>query len=310
MLAIYFLLILMISIWSFSFIVVDVLIEFIPSLSIAFYRFTIASIAYLLIDLYQTLNKRKIDENNNLNLNKAYSKRDWIYIFISSLFGVSLFFFTQYSSINLIGPSIPALFVCLLAPVIIATLAIIFFKEKLGKIKIFGFIIATFGGFLLISGGTIENLTPLSPNFLGYMFALMTPVFWAIYSTISKKIGKTSSANRMNKYICYLGTIELLILLLINQELEILIQNLSNPVLLLSSIYLGVGCYVIGYYIWQYAQKKLKSAKVASFLYIEPFLTLFFSLIFQRSDEVVIWNVLGGIIVLIAVLLINYERIH
>ncbi|MFX1233787.1 MAG: EamA family transporter, partial [Promethearchaeota archaeon] len=115
----------MISIWSFSFIVVDVLIEFIPSLSIAFYRFTIASIAYLLIDLYQTLNKRKIDENNNLNLNKAYSKRDWIYIFISSLFGVSLFFFTQYSSINLIGPSIPALFVCLLAPVIIATLAII-----------------------------------------------------------------------------------------------------------------------------------------------------------------------------------------
>jgi drug/metabolite transporter (DMT)-like permease len=299
----------MICIWSFSFIVVDISVEFIPPLSIALYRFIIASIAYLLIDLYIKLKRRKSDNKiNGINLKRTFSKSDWIYLFIASLSGVSLFFFLQYSSINLIGPSIPALFVCLLAPVIISILALVFFKEKLSKIKIIGLIIATIGGFLLISGGNIANLTPESPNFLGYMFALMTPVFWAIYSTVSKKIVKISSTNQMNKYICYLGAIELLVLVLINNELKVFIQNFLNPILFLNSIYLGVGCYVIGYYIWQYSQNKLKSVKVASFLYIQPFLTLLFSILLQRSDVVAVWNILGGTIVLIAIFIINYER--
>ncbi|MFX1401062.1 MAG: DMT family transporter [Promethearchaeota archaeon] len=311
MLVIYLFLFLMISIWSFSFIIVDILVEFTPSLSIALYRFIIASIAYLLIDLYIRLkNKKPNNKNDNIDLKRPFSKRDWIYLFIASLSGVSLFFFIQYSSITLLGPSIPALFVCLLAPVLISILALIFFKEKLSKIKITGLIIATIGGFLLVTGGDIATLTPISPNFLGYILALLTPVLWAIYSTISKKLVKISSTNQVNKYICYLGTIELLILVLINNGLNSFIQNLLNPILFLSSIYLGIGCYVIGYYIWQYSQNKLKSAKVASFLYIQPFLTLLFSMLFRRKDVVVIWNILGGIIVFIAILLINYERMR
>ncbi|MFX1494161.1 MAG: DMT family transporter, partial [Promethearchaeota archaeon] len=222
--------------------------------------------------------------------------------------GVSFFFFAQYSAINLIGPSLPALFVCLLAPVLISILALIFFNEKLNKFKIVGFIIASIGGFLLVTGGNLQNITPESPNFLGYMFAFMTPIFWAIYSTITKKIVKNSPSNQMNKYISYLAVIELLILVIINNEFIIFVQNFLNPILFLSSIYLGVGCYIIGYYIWQYSQNRLKSAKVASFLYAEPFLTLMFSMLLQRSDVVVIWNILGGIIVLMAVLIINYER--
>ncbi|MFX1497209.1 MAG: DMT family transporter [Promethearchaeota archaeon] len=309
MLFIYFLLILMISIWSFSFIIVDISLEFITPLSIALYRFIIASFGYLLIDLYRRLKRKNTDNNDNIKSKNVYSKREWVYLFFSSIFGVSLFFFIQYLSINLIGPSIPALFVCLLAPVIIAILALIFFKEKLNKLKIIGFIVATLGGFLLVSGGNIENLTPTSPNFFGYMFALLTPIFWAIYSTISKKIVIVSSANQMNKFICYLGTIELLVLALIMNELNIFIQNFLNPILFFCSLYLGVGSYIFGYYAYQYAQSKIKSAKVASFLYIEPFLTLLFSITLQRYDVVVIWNILGGLIVLIAVFLINYEKI-
>jgi drug/metabolite transporter (DMT)-like permease len=136
----------------------------------------------------------------------------------------------------------------------------------------------------------------------------MTPIFWAIYSTITKKLVKRSSSIQINKYISYIAVIELFFLVLINNEFKIFVQNFLNPILFLSSIYLGVGCYIAGYYIWQYSQYKLKSAKVASFLYIEPFLTLMFSILFQRSEEVVIWNILGGIIVLIAVLIINYEK--
>ncbi|MFX0177045.1 MAG: DMT family transporter [Candidatus Hodarchaeota archaeon] len=305
----YLLLILMVIIWSFSFIIVDITVEFIPPLSVALYRFIIASFTFLIIDLYLIL-KKKTSKRNSFMIkpeNAKFSRNDWILIIFSSLSGVSLFFLTQYNAINLIGPSLPALFVCLLAPVLISILALIFFNEKLSRLKILGFLIATIGGFLLVTGGNIQNITPESPNFLGYLLALITPLLWAIYSTLTKRISKVNSSNKLNKYISYFGSIELLLFIIINNEFTIFIENFFNITLFLCAIYLGIGCYVIGYYIWQNSQNKLKSSKVASFLYIEPFLTLLFSIILKRTETIVFWNIMGGIIVLLAVLIINYE---
>jgi drug/metabolite transporter (DMT)-like permease len=299
----------MVVLWSFSFVVVDIAVEFIPPLSIALYRFVIASISFLLIDIYFKL-KKKRQITSISKIKTDFSKNDWLLLILASFTGLSFFFLFQYSSIEIIGPSLPALFVCLITPVIITILALFFFKEKLNFFKILGFVIATIGGFLLVTGGDINSLSPDSPNFLGYLFALLTPILWAIYSTTTKIVSKknSTSTNTMNKYIAYIGTLELVIFVIINGEIFIFIQNFFNISLFLCAIYLGFGCYVIGYYIWQNSQKVLKSLNVASFLYIEPFLTLIFSLLFQRSETIVLWNLIGGIIVLIAVLIINYEK--
>lgn len=308
MFRVYLELIFMVIIWSFSFVIVDIAVEFIPPLSIALYRFVIASCIFLLIDIYSKFHIRKdLHSNNKSQIKKNFSKIDWILMILASFTGISLFFFAQYSAIEIIGPSLPALFVCLITPVFITILAFFFFKEKLSVYKILGFAIATIGGFLLVTGGDIITLTPDSPNFLGYLFALMTPVLWAIYSTATKKISKTSSSSTMNKYIAYIGTIELAFFVVLNGELGIFINNFLNVSLFLCALYLGLGCYILGYYIWQNSQKALKSSNVASFLYIEPFLTLIFSLLLQRSETIVLWNLIGGIIVLVAVLIINYK---
>ncbi|TKJ22054.1 MAG: hypothetical protein CEE43_07510 [Promethearchaeota archaeon Loki_b32] len=308
MLRVYLELIFMVIIWGFSFVVVDIAVEFIPPLSIALYRFVIASCTFLIIDLYFKIKKKKvIHVREDAITNKKLSKNDWILIILSSFTGVSLFFLAQYSAIEIIGPSLPALFVCLITPVIITILASVFFKEKLNTFKIIGFVIATIGGFLLVTGGDITTLTPESPYFIGYLFALMTPLLWAVYSTATKKISKPNSSNTINKYVAYIGTIELLIFIILNGELMIFINNFSNFLLFICAIYLGLGCYVLGYFIWQNSQKILKSSNVASFLYIEPFLTLIFSLLLQRSETIVLVNILGGIIVLVAVLIINYK---
>ena len=310
MLLIYLLLILMVIIWCFSFIIVDIAVEFIPPLSIALYRFVIASTVFLIVDIYLKLNKRyKSNTYKNLEENIKYSRNDWILLILASFSGVSLFFFAQYNAISLIGPSLPALIICLFAPIFITIFSLIFFNERLNNIKIIGFIIATIGGFLLITGGDLRTLTPESPNFLGYMFALVTPILWATYATLTKKITKTKSSFKMLKYISYIGTIQLFIFVVINNELQIFIENFLNIILFFCALYLGVGCYIIGYYIWQNSQKEEKSFKVASFLYIEPFLTLFFSFLLQRSEIIVIWNIIGGIIVLIAVIIINFKKL-
>lgn len=305
MITIYLLLVLMIGIWSFSFVLVDITFEFMLPLSVVLYRFIIASLTYLLIDIF-FFTKKKL-KNEVLQENPKYSKNDWIMIFLSSFFGVSLFFLAQYASIELIGPSLPALFVCLLSPVFISLLALFLFKEKLSKKKKFGFGIASVGAFFLITGGNIQNLTLESPNFLGYFLALLTPFQWALYSSFTKKVSKKASKMKLNKYISYFGVLEVLVIILLTNQFTDFIENIINPIAFLTAIYLGIGCYVLGYYIWQKSQSMLKSFKVASFLYIEPFLTLIFSMLMQRSETIVPWNVIGGLIVLGAVLLINYK---
>ncbi|MFX0060080.1 MAG: DMT family transporter [Candidatus Heimdallarchaeota archaeon] len=308
MMRVYFELIFMVIVWSFSFVIVDIAVEFIPPLSIALYRFIIASCSFLLIDIYFKV-KKKRDSNsfNTANMNNKFSRNEWLLMILASFTGISIFFLAQYSAIEIIGPSLPALFVCLITPIIITILALLFFSEKLNVFKILGFTIATIGGFLLVTGGDINILAPESPNFFGYLFALMTPILWAIYSTATKKISKKTSSTTMNKLIAYIGTIELFIFVLINGELIVFVQNFLNFSLFLCALYLGLVCYVLGYYIWQNSQKAIESSKVASFLYIEPFLTLLFSLLLQRSETIVLWNIFGGIIVLVAVLIINYK---
>jgi len=306
MLVIYLQLVFMVLIWSFSFVVVDIAVEFMPPLSVAFYRFIIVSLTFIIIDFYLKIIRKK--KNNKNDFKKIqFSKNDWILLILASFTGVSFFFFAQYSAIEIIGPSLPALFVCLLAPVVITVLALFFFKEKLNLTKVIGFFIATIGGFLLITGGNLKTFTPEDPKFVGYLFALTTPFLWAIYSTLTKKVTQGNSSLVILKYIAYLGTIELFIFVVINNELIIFISNAFNVILLLCAMYIGILCYILGYYIWQNSQLNLKSSKVASFLYVEPFVTLLFSLLLQRSETIVIWNLIGGIIVLVAVLIINYK---
>ncbi|MFO7797117.1 MAG: EamA family transporter [Promethearchaeia archaeon] len=297
----------MILIWGFSFIMVDIGVDYITPLSLALYRFIISSIAFIFIRVFNYLKSPKESLGKDLIMNQKISVPDWIFLIIASFSGVSLFFFTQYSSIQIIGPSLPALFVCLLAPVIITTLALIFFDERLNKLKIIGFIIATFGGFLLVTGGDINVLNPETATFFGYFYAILTPFLWAFYSIISKQLTKKLETMKFLEIITYLGTFELFLIVLFTNQFPILFMNLFRIELFLSVLYLGLFCHIIGYFIWTDSQHKINSSKAASFLYIEPFVTLLFSFLLQREETILILNILGGIIVLIAVLIINYE---
>ncbi len=307
----YLLLLVMITIWSFSFVFVDIATkDFIDPLPLAFYRFIVSSISFIVLDFYSLICSRNNVSSKKVESNETHStlnKSDWFLLFISSFTGVSMFFYIQYTSIQLIGPSLPALLVCLLAPILITVFSLLFFNEKLTKLKIFGFTLASVGAFLLITGGDISNLLPSSPNFIGYILALTTPILWAVFSIASKQLTKKISYYTLLKIISYLGAIELLIFLIATFQIENFFLNLLNPIVLITALYLGLGCYVIGYYIWHKSQRELESSKAASFLYIEPFLTLLLSFIFQRNEIIVAMNIIGGIIVVLAVILINYE---
>jgi len=312
MLFIYFLLFVMIFFWGFSFIVVDIAMDFVTPLSIALYRLIIAAISMVLIDLYFRKKKSKnISLISEKVINQGSKRNYWIYIVLASLAGVSVYLLVIYSAISLIGPSLPVLVDCLINPILITLLSLVIFKEKLSRNKVVGFIIASFGAFLLITGGNIGVLQPNSPNFLGYILALLAPLMWSFYTIAIKKVKQFDSSRtdfQNLKNISIFGCIEFLILVIITGQLSIFLNNLFNIIVFLCALYLGLGAFVIGYYIWSYSLKKLRSSSVASFLYLQPFITLILSIIFQRNDVIGLWNIIGGLIVMVALVIINYKR--
>jgi drug/metabolite transporter (DMT)-like permease len=73
----------------------------------------------------------------------------------------------------------------------------------------------------------------------------MTPITWAFYSIITKRIIREKSNFKTLKYIAYFGTIELFIIVILSNELLVFIQNFFNIYVFLTGIYLGIGCYII-----------------------------------------------------------------
>jgi len=303
----------MIFFWGFSFIVVDIAMDFVTPLSIALYRMIIAAVSMIIIDIILKMkNNKKATIIFDNTINKESERNYWLYIVLASLCGVSMYLFVIYSAISLIGPSLPVLVDCLINPILITLLSLAIFKEKLSKNKVIGFIIASFGAFLLITGGNIGVLQPSSPNFLGYILALLAPLMWSFYTIAIKKVKQFDSSRtdfQNLKNISIFGVIEFLILVIITGQLSIFLNNFLNIIVFLCALYLGLGAFVIGYYIWSYSLKKLRSSSVASFLYLQPFITLILSIIFQRSDVIGLWNIIGGLIVMVALVIINYKKL-
>lgn len=311
MFVIFILLFIMIFLWGFSFVIVDIAMEFVPSLSIALYRLIIASIIITIINLFlkRKENQQQIEENGFIK-ERIHIKKYWILIIIASITGVSGYLFIIYTAVIFIGPSIPAFIDSLISPVLITLISLIIFREKLNKKMVVGFIVASIGAYFLITGGNIEVLILKDPNSIGYIFALLSPICWSVYTITIKKLkelGNEKTDMQNLTYISYFGCLELFILVLVSSQLQIFLENILNLVVFLCALYLALGAFVIGYYIWNFSLKKIKSSKVASFLYIQPFLTLLFSVIFQRPDVITLWNFVGGLIVLLAVLIINYK---
>jgi len=182
----------------------------------------LCSISLALITFY--LNFRRKSQLNNqpkVKIKKASIKRYWSFIILASTTGVAGYLFIIYTAVSYIGPSIPSFTDCLLSPIFITFISIIFFKEKITRNKIIGFVIASFGSYLLITGGNIEILIAQNPNLLGYLFALLSPIFWSSYTIIIKKLKELNMKEGKNdndiinlSYISYFGCLELFLLVI------------------------------------------------------------------------------------------------
>jgi len=188
------------------------------------------------------------------------------------------------------------------APIFMAILAAIFFREKIGLLKISGIIIAMFGLLLLIGKGNITNVDLIKNK--GDLLVLASAFTWGVYSMVNKKISLSYSPLMT---ILYLFIMMAVIIIPFNLNAAIVnsVDHLSVNGWI-SILFLGLFCSGIAYVIWAYSLRELESAKVGAFLYFEPLVTVLAAWVLL-SESITVLMILSGVIIIFGVILVNKE---
>ncbi len=283
----YLLILLAVVFWGTSFVATKTLLLEIKPVTIIILRLIIASVLLTFI-------AKSTKRNFSLNL----KSHGWI--FILALVAVFHLWIQvtglQYTTAANTGWIIGT------APVFMAIMGLIFFKEKITLLGFFGIILAIFGLLLLFGKGDVTNIGLIENR--GDLLVLGSAFTWGVYSTVNKKISLSYSPLMTILYLFLMMTI-IIIPFNINSETIDSVIHLSRVGWLLI-LFLGFFCSGIAYVIWAQALRDMESAKVGAFLYLEPLVTVAAAGFFLK-EEITWLMVFSGLLITIGVFLVNKE---
>lgn len=237
--------------WSGNFIIARKVSNSISPISLAFFRWTCASLV-----LFPFAYKQVIAEWSHL-------KANWKILTWLALTGIALFNTFVYvaghntSAINM------ALIGTTSSPIFATAMAVIFLKERLGFYRIIGMVICILGIVLLISKSSWEVL--LSFKFSsGDAWILAGAFAFAVYNILVRKKPVAISALSFLLVIFVLGALMLFPFFILEQSIVKAPTNWS-PTLFGSILYLGIGTSVLAFWCWNLAISKLGAGRTVLF---------------------------------------------
>ncbi|HSW55061.1 MAG TPA: DMT family transporter [Ignavibacteriaceae bacterium] len=283
----YLLILLAIIFWGTSFVATKTVLNEIKPVTIIILRLILASILLTIIALST---RRKF----SINL----KSHGWI--FILALVAVFHLWIQvtglQYTTATNTGWIIGT------APVFMAILGFVFYKEKITPLQFLGILVAVAGLLLLIGKGDITNIGLIENQ--GDLLVLGSAFTWGVYSMVNKKISLSYSPLMT---ILYLFLMMAVIIIPFNLNTE----NITS-VIKLSFIswtwilFLGIFCSGIAYVIWAQALRDMESAKVGAFLYFEPLVTVIAAWFFLQ-EEITLLMIFSGLLITAGVFIVNKE---
>jgi drug/metabolite transporter (DMT)-like permease len=287
----------LITFWGSSFVVVKAILgEGFTPIAIATFRFLIAGCLFLIVLFLNRIRNR--------NYGILLETKDVPTIIILAFSGVTIFFITQYTGIQMANASVASILVCLLSPVLISLFSIYLFKEGLSKAQLLGIGMASLGTLAVILGGA-PNLEGNSTFLFGSLILLSTPLLWTAYTLLGKNIMQKYDPFLVVAYVNILGGLFLIPFSLTEGSFQSIIA--LNDQEWLAILYLAATCSLLGYFIWFYVMKQSTAAATSSFLFAEPIVTVIFAALLI-GEEVTPFVVGGGLLIFIGVFLITVRR--
>jgi len=276
-------------IWSGNFIISRSVIHLIGPISLAFFRWSFASLILLPFAW------------------KVF-KEDWsiiksrsVYFFWTALTGVSLF----NTFVYIAGHSTSAINMALIgttsSPIFASILALVFLKEKMGMMRIIGLITCIIGILVLLSKGSLEKL--LAFHFSsGDLWVLAGAFSFAIYSVMVRRKPQAMSSIRFLFVVFFLGSVLLIPFFL--YELTYAPPIVWNGELIGSIIYLGIGASVLSFLCWNLALQKLGTGRTVIFGNLIPvFSTL--EAVWLLGEKITWVHWVSGLMVILGLIIAN-----
>ncbi len=284
--------------WGSSFVIVKKLEldELLTPISIATFRFLVAGALFALALLYR--------RGKQINQDRTFQLRNALDLVLLALTGVTFFFIVQYTGIELAGASVSAILVCLLSPVLIAGFSVKLFGEHLSISQILGIGIAGGGALAVIVGGTL-NLGSPDTFLTGSLLLLLTPLLWAAYSLLGKRMMQSHDAFALVAGSNILGGLFLVPISMAEGTLGLMLS--MSVYAWFGILFLAVTCSFIGYYIWFHVLQQTGAATASSFLFAEPIVTIIFASIFS-GENLSITTAIGTALIFLGVYLVAKKR--
>jgi drug/metabolite transporter (DMT)-like permease len=279
-------------IWSGNFIIARGLINDIPPVTLAFYRWLSATVIILPFAWKYFLPEFKI------------IKERFLYFLLAAATGVSIFNTLVYIAGHYSTAINMALLGTCTSPIISVTLARIFLNEKITSFRVAGMIICIAGILILLSRGSFENLRTFRFS-QGDWWILAASFSFAVYNTSVKK--KPAAMNPTNFLFSVFLTGTILLIPFYFMELNNkggFVINLSN---LSSVLYLGVGASVICFLLWNRAIASLGSGRTSLFGNLIP---VFSSIeaVFLLNEKITSIHLISFILVVAGLIIANLKK--
>ena len=270
--------------WGISFISIKVVVNEIPPITTACFRFLITSI-FLWIALH------KIEPKHHLTV-KIMPK-----LALGGFLGITLYFCCENTGIKLTTASNASL-ITALVPILAIGLDVIFFKSKLSLSKICGIIIALIGTYLIVTAS--GNIDFSSDTFKGNMFMIGAMSSWAFYTILNKFLQAQHSALFLVTYQTIFGAMFLVPLSLFefNQWHSFSLLAFANI------LFLAIICSAIGYFLYSFALKNLDVTVTTIYLNLTPIIGIL-SCYLILNESILPLQLLGGFLVILSIYIAN-----
>ena len=256
-----------------------------PPFGVAFWRWAIAVGILMLINAKHTLAFFKL------------LKRHFYQFFLLSLFGLVIASSFQYIALDYTSATDVGIMISLM-PIFIALFAELLLKEKTSGLQKMGMLIAFIGALVLISQGSLQNMTHLNFNF-GDFVAMIASASWGIYTALVKKFKIPCGIWELIQATGLLGLVVITIILFAGGARAVDMTfscDLLQPHVLSALLYMGVGASLIGYWGWNHGVKIVGASQAGVFLYLTPVFSALFATLFL-NEQLHLFHLTGALII-------------
>lgn len=279
-------------IWSGNFIAARAVINDIPPVTLAFLRWSVATLILLPFAIKKfSQQKQLVLQNKN-------------YFFWTSLFGVAIFNTFLYIAAHTTSAINMALIGTCSSPIFSVALAAVFLKEKVTPLRIAGMLVMLTGIIYLIVRGSIERL--LNFHFTtGDLWVLGAAVFFAGYNVLVRKKPKEMSPIVFLFTTFLTGSVLLLPFRIMEMNQTPSIEWTAGLALII--LYLALGTSVIAFMLWNFTITTLGAARTALFGNLIP---LFSSLeaVWLLNEEVTVIHLISGLLIVAGLIIVNLKK--